>query len=489
MIHSRTPTSGRSLETLFQLGSLGNQDDAQLLEWFRTCNNSRGAEAFRVLVERYGPIVMGVCRGVLGDENEADDAFQATFLILVRKAGSIRYGESIGPWLHGVALRVARRARAQAARRSALEKPLDRAACVPADPKCEPGERELIGIVHDEIARFPEKLRGPLVLCCLEELSYQQAARELGVNEPTLRGRLHRARQRLEARLRARGIARDAILPLGPRATPLLATASPALVEGTVQLVSRWSALGRLVVAAGSPTVQVLAQGVLTSMFCNSFKTAVVPALLAASVLGTAVLAQQDRTGGQAVGRPGRESTSSGGSSEVPPPTEKKQPGGVDLKTIQERVIKDAANRLRFAAAALNRQELDRKTAHIHELLARKSDLAFPKGVTLLQFLKAVKLSTTSKDDPGIPIYVNPIGMQEADKTLESLVVIDVNPGQHTLADVLQLALRIINLGYDVHDGFLCIDSRLGSVESRMTRVEEKLDRIMNALEKLATRP
>jgi len=125
MMHPRTRTSSRSLETLFRLGNLGSADDGQLLERFRTCSDAQGAEAFRVLVERYGPIVMGVCRGVLGDVNHADDAFQATFLVLVRKAGSIRNRESIGPWLHGVALRVARRARAQAARRNALEKPLD----------------------------------------------------------------------------------------------------------------------------------------------------------------------------------------------------------------------------------------------------------------------------------------------------------------------------------------------------------------------------
>jgi RNA polymerase sigma factor (sigma-70 family) len=267
MIHTRT--ASQSLETLFHLGNLGSLDDGQLLEWFRTCDDGRGAEAFRMLVERHGAIVMGVCRGVLGDMNEADDAFQATFLVLVRKAGSIRNRQSIGPWLHGVALRVARRARARANRRRLLEKPLDQDAFSrnrwtktpsretagprrllekPLDQedcatlmtlKAERDER--IEFVHEEIDQLPEKLRSPLVLCHLEELSYEQAARRLGVNEPTLRGRLHRGRQRLKARLRARGISVETALPLGTTATRLLAPVGHALVEGTVQLASKLS--------------------------------------------------------------------------------------------------------------------------------------------------------------------------------------------------------------------------------------------------------
>ena len=196
-----------------------------------------------MLVERYGAIVMGVCRGVLGDANEADDAFQATFLVLVRKAGSIRNCQSIGPWLHGVALRVARRARARANRRHLLEKRLDQEACATLTiAQAEPDER--IEVVHEELERLPERLRSPLVLCHLEELSYEQAARRLGVNEPTLRGRLHRGRQRLKSRLRARGISVETALPLGTPATRLLAPVSQALVEGTVQLASKWFTLG-----------------------------------------------------------------------------------------------------------------------------------------------------------------------------------------------------------------------------------------------------
>jgi RNA polymerase sigma factor (sigma-70 family) len=477
MIHPRTGTSWRSLETLFRLGNLGNVDDGQLLERFRTCNDARGAEAFRVLVERYGPIVLGVCRGVLGDLNHADDAFQATFLVLVRKAGAIRNRESIGPWLHGVALRVARRARAQAARRSEFERPLAREACATlAIAKDQPDDT--IEVVHEEIDRLPDNLRNPLVLCCLEELTYEQAARQLGVNEPTLRGRLHRGRQQLKARLQARGVSGGAILPMDAPATSLLVPVSHALVEATVQLASKWFTLGCLVIGAGSPAVHLLVQGVIRTMIWNSVKTTAIPALIAASVLGTAVLAQQGRDSGRAPGGAGSQAAPFKPSSGSDLSPQKKQPGDGKPQAVDEQTITELK--------ALKQLQRQKKTAHIRELLARESDLAFPNGVSLEQLLKAVKSSTSSKDDPGIPIYVDPTGLHEVDKTLESRVV--VMPG-HTLADVLQRALREIKLGYVVDDGFLMIDSRLGTIESRLARVEEKLDRLINQLEKKGSRP
>ncbi len=475
MIHSHTGTSSRSLETLLHVGNTGNLDDGQLLEWFRTCDDGRGAEAFRVLVERYGAIVMGVCRGVLGDENEADDAFQATFLVLVRKAGSIRNRQSIGPWLHGVALRVARRARARTNRRLGIEKRLDDEACATLTiARAEPDER--IEVVHEEIDQLPEKLRSPLVLCHLEELTYEQAAQRLGINEPTLRGRLHRGRQRLGARLRARGSSVETVLPLGTPAARLLAPVSQALVEETVQLASKWFTLGALVIGAGSP-VHLLAQGVIRAMMWNSLKITAIPALIAASVLGTAVLAQQGRDAGQAPGGSvpqGVSSQPSAGAEQVP---QKKTPGEGSPEALEARV-----RELR-ALQQLKRQKM---TAHIHELLARESNLAFPKGVSLDQFLKAVKLSTTSKDDNGIPIYVEPLGLKDVNKTLESIVVVGY---ERTLGDVLQGALRQLNLAYEVDDGFLHINSRQNIVEARLTRVEEKLDRILKGMEKKEPHP
>ncbi len=135
---------------------------------------------------------------------------------------------------------------------------------------------------------------------------------------------------------------------------------------------------------------------------------------------------------------------------------------------------------------ALKQQELQKKTEHVRELLSRKCDLAFPHGVSLDQFLKAVRSATSSKNDPGIPIYVNPVGLQDASKSLESDVVVEP---RGTLAEVLDRVLKPLNLQYEVQNGFLMIVSRLGIVESRLTRVEGKLDRIMNALENKGSRP
>jgi DNA-directed RNA polymerase specialized sigma24 family protein len=110
MSTSRTRPGWRALESLFDAGALGGLTDGELLECFQTSRDTVGHDAFRILVERHGPMVLGMCRSLVRDPHEADDAFQATFLVLVRKAGSIERRDTIGPWLHGVAGRVARRA-------------------------------------------------------------------------------------------------------------------------------------------------------------------------------------------------------------------------------------------------------------------------------------------------------------------------------------------------------------------------------------------
>jgi RNA polymerase sigma factor (sigma-70 family) len=272
----------QSLMALLEAGTLAGREDGELLELFRARRGDVSAEAFRVLVERHGPMILAVCRRLLRDPNDVDDAFQATFLVLVRRVGSIRKRESIGSWLHGVAVRVARRARQRAARRMALERTLDDA--VPA-PEANPdsGISDLVGVIHQEIDRLPGKYREPVILCCLEQQSYEQAARLLGTSEPTLRGRLHRGRQKLEARLRARGFSTaDALVLVGPKAGPVL---PGALVDSTVLLAQRFSAVGGLVHAAVKPSVLFLVQGVVHTMVWNSFKLTSISALVATGVL------------------------------------------------------------------------------------------------------------------------------------------------------------------------------------------------------------
>jgi RNA polymerase sigma factor (sigma-70 family) len=212
--------------------------DAELLARFQ----SRGDEAaFELLVWRHGPMVLGVCRGVLGDAHAAEDAFQATFLTLARKGGSIGRREAVAGWLYQVAYRTALHVREREARRASRE----RASSFPrlADPGPAPDEeaarRELRPLLQKEVERLPAKYRAVIVLCCLEGLTNEEAAGQLGCPKGTVLSRLARARERLRRRLSARGLA----LAAAPFAALLnehgasLAKVSPVLVHGTVHLV------------------------------------------------------------------------------------------------------------------------------------------------------------------------------------------------------------------------------------------------------------
>ncbi len=166
------------------------------------------AAAFEPLIARHGPMVLSVCRGILKDPNDAEDAFQATFLILVKKSASFRGQVSLGPWLYRVAHRVAIRANVAAARRRACERQAGQMDATSAVTElAEP--REQLQTLHEEIARLPEKVRRAVVLCDLELVSQNRAAAELRLSERTLQRRLRQGRERLKARLIRRGLASD----------------------------------------------------------------------------------------------------------------------------------------------------------------------------------------------------------------------------------------------------------------------------------------
>ena len=186
--------------------------DAQLLSDFLTHHDE---SAFGTLVSRHGPMVLRVCRDVLGDPSDAEDAFQATFLVLVRRAGAIRDRSSLGPWLYEVAWRISRRARANAARRRAQQRQVfamdtDAASVPPFDP----AQRELKPILHEEIHRLPAKFRDAIVLCYLEGFTVEVAARRLHCPVGTLKSRLSRGRDLLRSRLVRRGLTTSAVLLL-----------------------------------------------------------------------------------------------------------------------------------------------------------------------------------------------------------------------------------------------------------------------------------
>ena len=162
----------RQLNTLFQCGVSGSQSDETLLEQFVTGGEEAAETAFTALVERHGAMVLGVCRRVLGNRHSAEDAFQATFLVLARKAAAIARREQLASWLHGVARRAALDARARAARQHTKEKRL--ATMSPVDGMDDIQKSELRSILDDELSRLSERHRAAIVLCELEGLSHAE---------------------------------------------------------------------------------------------------------------------------------------------------------------------------------------------------------------------------------------------------------------------------------------------------------------------------
>ncbi len=272
------------IRTLFNEGRIGTMTDEQLVEQFaarraQAAFASEAAEcAFEAIVLRHGPMVLSVCRRALRDPHDVDDAFQATFLILARRAGSIRKRSGLGGWLRKVAHRVAARARALSVR----QVPLD--GDHPVSPTDEPAtiaELEDLRIaVLDEVQLLPEKYRLPVQLCYLEGRTHEEAARRLAWPVGTVRTRLTWARDRLRTRLTQRGLAVPAGF-IGASLISLKARADvPApLVKSTVEI-----ATGR----AGATAITALASHVLKGMLVSQLKFASLFVLVAGTLAGLA---------------------------------------------------------------------------------------------------------------------------------------------------------------------------------------------------------
>jgi RNA polymerase sigma factor (sigma-70 family) len=280
----------RQLDGLFAIGSTAELTDGQLLERFITLEGERGEQAFATLVDRHGPMVLRVCRGVLADSHDSEDAFQATFLVLVRKARRLWVDDSLGPWLHQVALRTASGARLAAVRRRKHERAK---ASRFQEPHAE-AEDNLAFLLHEEINRLPDRFRLPLILCDLEGHTNEQAARHLGWPIGTVKSRLARARERLRHRLTRRGLAPTAAA-LGPglRPSTLSALVPDALVSSTTRAAIQFAATRTLLGGSGA----FLAQGVLTAMSMTRWwKAASVLLVAGATISGVGLLAGHGQT-------------------------------------------------------------------------------------------------------------------------------------------------------------------------------------------------
>ena len=255
----------RDLRTLFRFGVGGDKSDGQLLDRFMDRRDEGAEEAFAMLVRRHGPMVFGVCRRVLSNTHEAEDAFQATFLVLARKAATIVRRETLASWLYGVALRTAKDARTRTLRRRAMEEHVSTLRVVHA-----PGEdpvEDLRAILDEELARLPARLRAPVLLCELGALSRQEAAKQLRIPEGTLSSRLSRAKSLLRDRLTRRGIGLSTTLLTASLAREAQAAVVPyALAEITIRaatLAAAGCSLTGLVAASVHSLTEEVCQAML----------------------------------------------------------------------------------------------------------------------------------------------------------------------------------------------------------------------------------
>jgi RNA polymerase sigma factor (sigma-70 family) len=266
----------REIRTLYTFGTMGGRTDAELLERFLARGEGDAEDAFATLVARHGPMVLGVCRRMLPASHDAEDAFQATFLVLVRRAASIVRRESLASWLYGVAVRTAKVARRRTARERAAKRRLMDASELTTE---RPEDREdLLPILDEELNRLPYRYRVALVACELEGKSRREAAEQLGIPEGTLSTHLARGRKLLRERLQRRGVS----LGLGPitgLTGPFVETAVPERLIGPIVRAALVDSSGAGATVIVSTAVTSLAERVLKMMFLARL-TLIVAALM-----------------------------------------------------------------------------------------------------------------------------------------------------------------------------------------------------------------
>ncbi|WP_165229226.1 sigma-70 family RNA polymerase sigma factor [Aquisphaera insulae] len=351
------------LDGLLIGGTAAGLTDGQLLERFATATGPAADLAFSAIVERHGPMVLRVCLGVAGNRHDAEDAFQATFLVLVKKSRSLWVADSLGPWLHQVALRTSQGARVAASRRRRHEEAVaerTEAADAPVE-----GRDDVVRILHEEIGRLPDHYRVPVVLCDLEGQTQEQAARSAGLPLGTVKSRLNRAREKLRSQLIRRGVSpAGAVIPA--IRLDLDAQVPDALVRSTTAAAARLAATHSL---AGT-TAGLLAQGVLSTMARSIWWKAGTILLAAATVSGAGLVAGQ-------------------GSSREPTT----QPGaGTDVKTVG--VERGSFRVLVSGNGSLETDQLDKVVAEIDSNTAIVSSI--PEGARVKKGDLVIELDSSA---------------------------------------------------------------------------------------------
>ena len=258
------------LGLLFRLGTITGLSDGQLLERFATHGGEEAEFAFEAIVERHGPMVYRVCRGILRDEHAAQDAFQATFLILLHKGATLWVRDSLGPWLHRVACRAAGRARLDSNRRRVHEQ---EAAEQGRTRQTGEGPCDVTTVLHEEIDRLPNRYRIPVVLCDMEGHTYEEAARHMGCPVGTVRSRLARGREQLRGRLIRRGLVPSAgFLGVTFAAEAATAALPTGMVGSTTRVASHLLTGGATTAGEVPASVLKLVEGVQKVMLISKLK-------------------------------------------------------------------------------------------------------------------------------------------------------------------------------------------------------------------------
>jgi RNA polymerase sigma factor (sigma-70 family) len=425
----------RSIQALYVSGTTGELTDAQLLDRYLSRRGEVAEMAFRELVLRHGPMVMDVCRNVLRDPHDAQDAFQATFLILACKAGSIRARDSLASWLFGVARRVANRAKADAARRRLHEGKVAGMTATTTGPAAP--SRDL-AVLHEEVGRLPAKYREPVVLCYLEGLAYEAAARHLRCPVGTLSIRLKRARERLKARLTRRGLdlaAGPLLAHPAPRATPAMLSA--VLSESTA-----------------SPSSLSLARGVLRTMLLTKLKIVglcVVPVCLLVAGGGTLVAQRPEPANPpKAEAGPPRAET---------PPQAQPAPG----QALRRRLVDEA------------RRRMEAQRAYYEE-----GRITIDRYLDAAAELKNAELLAASTHEERVAAVTAYLGrVAEVEKRERS----ELEIGRSTTADVAEAAFYHVKAELEldhVRNPAGHLDAE--ALDRRLSAVEKKLDQILRAL-------
>ena len=545
-------SSRQAIAALFDEGTCAGLSDGELLEWFQTRRDALAERAFSVLVDRHGPMVLRTCRAILGDRTDAEDAFQVTFLILARKAGSIRRRDSVTGWLYGVACRTASYSRGSLARRRRHERA---AAARTSEGIVEETPNDLAALVHEEVARLPERLRTAVLLCEIEGLTGEEAARRLNCPVGTVKSRLSRARERLKQRLGGRELVLGA-------AHPLSACVPARLIETTVGLVARPSnGTAKVTITAALAAWET---GVLRSLFMFNIKIAVASLLTIGFVAsGAALLAQDPAAAKKSSGAneapplPGKSSTGSTDSVSVPTgeelvstlamtrvhvaeqmrdiarrqyengslsltellaadkrvhqakldassdpddriavlrkmladatrlqklTEEQHRKGVVSQAELHEAVYARLEAALKLAEATTGRQPsrklanpmepmdttkvhaiLDaylsqQATSGLQLVLNRTITLDLPEKSTLSDALKAIKAASVGWVDTGLPIFVDPEGLQKAEVTLDAPMSQVRFSGK--VGEVLDKVLKPFGLIYALRGGLITITSK-----------------------------